>query len=100
SGLAGSGACVGADVVDDPAPQSAQLAVSVSGDLQIDDAAVRLRGGGSVLTAAGGPCRSLLEAPRDERGEHLFREDHALRAEAAADILGDDTDFLLGQARH
>ena len=58
-----------------------------------------LRGGRAILAARGDPLRRALQAPGDQRGQHLLRERAALGAEAAADVFRDHTHRFLLQTQ-
>ena len=94
-GLAGTRSAVGAQVVHQPSPEAAELALAVGGGLDLDHGSVALGGGRAVLAARGDPLRGALQTPGGERGEDLLGKRAALGAESAADVLGDDAHVLL-----
>ena len=97
-GLAGAAPGVRTQVVQEASAQSAKLAVAAGRDLDLDHRAVTLRGRGAVLAAGRDPLSRSLQAPSDNRGQHLFWKHAALGAESTTDVLGDDAHGLLLEA--
>src|SRR5579864_8740961 len=80
------------------AAQSAELAVFAGGDLELDQRAVGLGGGGAIFASARDPLRRSSQPPRYRGGEDFLRERHALRAKSAADVFREHADFFLLEA--
>ena len=87
--------CVGALIVDQRAPDGEQFSVRAQGDLQIPILVALLNGRQEMLTTILDPLDRPPEQARRNRHHDFFRIDQIFRPEAAADIRGDDTQFVV-----
>jgi hypothetical protein len=98
AGLAGARSGVRADVMDELPAQAAQLAGLIGRQLELDHGSMSLSGRGAVLASGGDPAHRLFQAPGGERGEHFLWENASLRAEAAANVFGENANLRLVDA--
>ncbi len=77
--------------------QSGDLAVAVERHLRLGDVVAAVGVGDETFRALAGPFHRPVEFSSRPQTDHLFRIDEDLRAEAAADVGGDDAQFVLGR---
>ena len=89
---------VGADVRRRPHAQAEELAVRVERELGLADPVARMLVGENRLAPLARPLHRPAELLRRPQDEAVLHVGPALRAEAAADVAGDDADRGLGDA--
>ena len=89
---------VGAHVRDEADPHAEDLPLARGADRHVLDLPTPVRGRDVVLRAGLGPLHRPLEPPRQDQRQGLLGVDVELRAEAAADVRGDDAQLGVGDA--
>ncbi len=93
------GAQIGADVGIGVPAQRQDGAVAVAGDFEIAFDVARVVGCEQMLAAVLDPFHRPADKARRERNQEILRIEFAAHAEAAADVVLDHADGLLGQAQ-
>ena len=93
------GAQIGADVGIGVPAQRQDGAVAVAGDLEVAFDVARVVGCEQMLAPVLDPFHRPADKARRERNQKILRIEFAAHAEAAADVVLDHADGLLGQAQ-
>ncbi len=88
---------IGAEIGGGVHLQAGDLAVAVERHLRLGDVVAAVGVGDETFRALAGPLHRPVELARRPQANDLFRIDENLRAEAAADVGGDDAQFVLGR---